>query len=69
MPSKRSTTTFQGVVLKSWSSSGTLFCLLDIQSDLAAAFRGNTTAGTYYAKTANATAATACPASITGTAW
>ena len=62
-------TTFQGVVLKSWSSSGTLFCLLDIQSDLSAAFRGNTTAGTYYAKVTSATSATACPASITGTAW
>ncbi|MGH2785272.1 MAG: type II secretion system protein, partial [Actinomycetota bacterium] len=40
----------QGVVLKSWSASGTLFCLLDIQSTLAAAFYGQTLAGTYYGK-------------------
>ena len=46
----------QGVVLKSWSASGTLFCLLDIQSGLSAAFYGQTVAGTYYWKSAAAVA-------------
>ncbi len=59
----------QGVVLKSWSASGTLFCLLDIQSDLAAPFYGQSSAGTYYSKTANAANNADCPAAISGTSW
>ena len=59
----------QGVVIKSWSASGTLFCLLDIQSDLAAAFYGQSSAGTYYSKTANAANNADCPAAIAGTSW
>jgi len=60
----------QGVVLKSWSASGTLFCLLDIQSDLSAAFYGQSGAGTWYYKSAAGAANNAdCGASITATAW
>ena len=59
----------QGVVLKSWSASGTLFCLLDIQSDLSAAFYGQDSAGTYYSKTANAANNDDCPAAIADTSW
>ena len=62
-------TNFQGVVLKSWSSSGTLFCLLDIQSDLSAAFYGKAIAGTWYEKVANAAKDDDCPVAIAGTSW
>lgn len=62
--------TSQGVVLKSWSSSGTLFCLLDIQSDLSAGFRAaHVTAGTWYAKVPNALSTADCPADISDSSW
>jgi type IV pilus assembly protein PilA len=49
------------VVLKSLSKSGTMFCLQDIAS--------GTSAGTYYAKVASATATTACPTGGSTTNW
>ena len=61
----------QAVVLKSWSASGTLFCLLDIQSTLAAAFYGQTAPGTYYGKQTGVTSAGLCSdaATVWGSSW
>jgi len=61
----------QGVVLRSWSSSGTTFCLMDIVATLPAAspFHGETAAGTYYAKIAGTTSGTACGSATYGSSW
>ncbi|MCA1834188.1 MAG: hypothetical protein LC750_15945, partial [Actinobacteria bacterium] len=59
----------QAVVLRSWSSSGTTFCLMDVAADLAAAFHGKTSAGTYYAKVASTASGDTCATATYGSAW
>jgi type IV pilus assembly protein PilA len=60
----------QAVVLRSWSSSGTTFCLLDIVATPAAAVHGETTAGTYYAKVSPGTSmTTTCATATYGNSW
>jgi len=55
----------QAVVLRSWSSSGTTFCLLDIVATPAAAVHGEAAAGTYYAKVSPGTSMTTTCANAT----
>ena len=54
----------QGVVLRSWSSSGTTFCLMDIVATLATAFHGTTAAGTYYGKITGTASGSDCSALV-----
>ena len=51
----------QLVVLRSWSKSGTMFCIADVAQDLTATTAGVPTgAGTYYAKVASAATGATC---------
>ena len=60
----------QAVVLLSWSSSGTTFCLLDIVATPAApGVHGETAAGTYYAKVTGTASGTACGTATYGNSW
>jgi type IV pilus assembly protein PilA len=59
----------QAVVLRSWSSSGTTFCLMDVAADLSAAFHGETAAGTYYAKVASTASGDDCSTATYSSSW
>ena len=59
----------QAVVLRSWSSSGTTFCLMDVVATLASAFHGKTTAGTYYAKISGTASGSDCSTATYTSTW
>jgi type IV pilus assembly protein PilA len=60
----------QAVVLRSWSSSGNTFCLMDVVATLPApGFHGKTAAGTYYAKVAGTASGAACGTATYGSSW
>jgi len=59
----------QAVVLRSWSSSGTTFCLMDVVATLASAFHGKTAAGTYYAKISGTASGADCSTATYTHSW
>ena len=59
----------QAVVLRSWSSSGTTFCLMDVVATLSSAFHGKTAAGTYYAKIAGTSSGSDCSTATYTNSW
>ncbi len=58
-----------GVLLRSESKSGTWYCLMDLARNVTLAYEGKTAAGTYYAKSTDATCAGETFSADVGTGW